>query len=108
MRRLMIATAALALMAAPAFASTLTEVTTHGMVITLGGMDIPVTFTADGKLSVMDGQDTGTWRIDGDKLCTVTVAQPTETCIAYPADKKSGDTFELHAPDGTPVQIKIR
>ena len=50
---------------------------------------------------------TGTWRIDGDKLCTTSSADPNETCIAYPKDKKSGDTFELQGPQGS-VQIKIR
>jgi len=107
MRRLMIATAALAVMAAPALASTLTEVTTHGIILKIGDMDIPVTYTPDGKLSVMDGQVTGTWRIDGDKLCTSTTAEPEESCYVYPKDKKSGDTFVLDTPNGA-VQIKIR
>ena len=107
MRRLIVAAAAAALMATPALASTLTEVTTHGIILTLGDMDIPVTYTPDGKLSAMDGAVTGTWRIDGDKLCTSSTADPNETCFAYPKDKKSGDTFILDTPNGS-VQIKIR
>lgn len=107
MRRLMIATAALALMASPVFASTLTEVVAHGIVLTIGDMDIPVTYTPDGKFSAMDGAITGTWKIDGDKMCTSSNADPNETCVAYPLDKKSGDTFTLESPQGS-VQIKIR
>jgi hypothetical protein len=114
MRKLIIAAAGAAAFAlaavggaAPAFAETLKEVTTHGIILTLGDMDIPVTYTPDGKFSAMDGAVTGTWRIDGEKLCTSSTADPTETCVAYPKDKKSGDTFMLDTPNGS-VQIKIR
>jgi len=94
-------------LATPAAADTLTEVTTHGIILTVGDMDIPVTYTPDGKLSAMDGQVTGTWRIDGDKLCTSSNVDPNETCVAYPKDKKSGDSFTIESPNGS-VQIKIR
>jgi hypothetical protein len=107
MRKLMIATAALALLATPVMASTLTEIISHGIILTLGDMDIPVTYTPDGKFTAMDGAVTGAWRIDGDKLCTSSSADPNETCVAYPKDKKSGDTFMLESPQGS-VQIKIR
>lgn len=106
MRKLLIGLAALAL-GSPAAASTLTEVTTHGIILTVGDMDIPVAYTTDGKFTAMDGQVTGTWRIDGDKLCTISTADPNESCIAYPMDKKSGDLFTLDTPVGA-VQIKIR
>ena len=110
MRNLILAAAALGAAtaaAAPALAETLKEVTTHGIVLTLGDMDIPVTYTPDGKFTAMDGAVTGTWRIDGDKLCTSSTADPNETCVAYPKDKKSGDTFMLETPNGS-VQVKIR
>ena len=107
MRRLLIATAALALTAAPAFASTLTEVVSHGIILTIGDMDIPVTYTPDGKFTAAGGQVTGAWRIDGDKLCTTSNFDPTEQCVAYPKDKKSGDSFELSSPQGS-VTIKIK
>ena len=107
MRKLILAAAAAALMATPALASTLTEVTSHGIILTLGDMDIPVTYTPDGKFTAMDGAVTGTWKIDGDKLCTSSTADPNESCIAYPKDKKSGDTFMLETPNGS-VQVKIR
>ena len=93
--------------AAPAAADTLKEVTTHGIILIIGDMQIPVDYTPDGKFTAMDGQVTGAWRIDGDKLCTSSNFDPNETCVAYPKDKKSGDKFELEGPQGA-AQIKIR
>ena len=106
MRRLMIAAALLAV-STPAFADTLQEVTTHGMILSVQGTDIDVAFTPDGKFTAFGGQITGTWRIDGDKLCTISSADPMESCTAYPAGKKSGDSFELTAPTGT-ATVKIK
>ena len=90
----------------PALAGTLEEVTSHGIVITIGDMDIQVTYTPDHKFTAAEGQVTGTWRIDGDKLCTTSNVDPTESCYAYPKDKKSGDSFTLDTPQGS-VPIKI-
>lgn len=104
--RLLIAAAVLAL-AAPAAAGTLQEVTTKGIVLSVQGMDIDVTYTPDGKFTAMDGQVTGEWRIDGDKLCTKSNFDPNEQCIEYPKDKKSGDSFDLTGPQGT-ATIKIK
>lgn len=93
-------------LAAPAFAQTTTvqEVTTRGMIMDAGGMKFDVTYKPDGSLSVsMDGADvglTGSWRIDGDKLCTKSNYNPDEECVAYPAGKKSGDTFEVTGTQG--------
>jgi len=110
MRTLLAATAALALaapalsgqaLAQPAEPNTLQEVTTHGIVLSVQGTDIDVTYTPDGKFTAMDGQVTGTWRIDGDKLCTTSNFQPDEECVAYPKGKKSGDSFDLTGPQGT-------
>jgi hypothetical protein len=108
MRTLLIAAAAgLTLMASVAAADTLQEVTTNGIVLTVQGMDIDVTYTPDGKFTAMDGQVTGTWRIEGDKLCTTSNFEPQESCVAYPKDKKSGDSFDVTGPAGTAtVRIK--
>ncbi|RYG30150.1 MAG: hypothetical protein EON93_15375, partial [Burkholderiales bacterium] len=68
-----IACLALVALAAPAFAqpsSTLQALTTKGMVMEAGGMEIEVTYKPDGTFTAMDDQVTGKWRIDGDKLCT--------------------------------------
>jgi hypothetical protein len=95
------------IVATPALADTLSEVTGHGIVLTIADMDIDVTYTPDHKFTAMDGQVTGAWRIDGDKLCTSSNVDPNETCIAYPKDKKSGDKFVLETPNGG-VQIRIK
>jgi hypothetical protein len=106
MRSLSLAVAFAAL-ASPTFAGTLEEVTTKGMVISLEGMEIDVKYTPDGKFTALDGQVTGTWRIDGDKLCTTSNFEPTEQCVAYPKDKKSGDSFEVTGPQGS-AMVKIK
>lgn len=90
-----------------AHADTLQEVTTKGIILSAQGMDIDVTYTPDGKFTAMDGQVTGAWRIDGEKLCTSSNFEPAETCVAYPKDKKSGDSFDLTSPQGT-ATIKIK
>lgn len=107
MRTLLIAAGLAALVATPALADTLQEVTTHGMIITIGDMQIPVDFTPDGKLTVAGGAATGKWRIDGDKLCTTIDANPTENCVPYPSGKKSGDSFEVTGPQGA-ATVKIK
>ncbi len=93
-----------ALLAAPALAQTATtlqELTTKGMVMDAGGMQIEVTYTPDGKFTAMDGAVTGAWRIDGEKLCTTSNFVPQEECVVYPAGKKSGDSFEVTGSQGT-------
>ena len=106
MRRLLIAIGLMAL-ATPAAAGTVDEMVKHGVSLVLGDMEIDVTYTADGKFTAADGQVTGTWKMDGDKMCTTSNFDPNETCIALPADKKSGDSFELTSPQGS-VTMKIK
>ena len=104
-----IACLAVAAFAAPAFAqqsTTLKELTTKGMVMTAGGMDIPVTYKPDGTFTAMEGQVTGRWRIEGEKLCTSSNFAPVDECVTYPAGKKSGDSFEVTGAAGT-ATIKI-
>jgi hypothetical protein len=105
-----IACLTLAALAAPAFAqqsSTLQELTTKGMVMEAGGMQIEVTYKPDGTFTAMDDQVTGKWRIDGDKLCTSSNFSPAEECVAYPTGKKSGDSFEVTGAQGT-ATIRIK
>lgn len=86
---------AIAIQAAPDNADTLKAVITHGIVMSLYGMKIPVTYTPDGKFTAQPpgAPVMGDWRIEGEKLCTRTPDSPTETCAVYPAGKGSGDTF---------------
>lgn len=108
--RKLVAIAAIAAFAAPAFAqqpTTLQEVTTKGIVLQVQGMDIDVTYKPDGTFTALDGQVTGKWRIDGEKLCTTSNMSPAEECTAYPAGKKSGDSFDVTGSQGT-ATIKIK
>lgn len=102
MRLILSAATALAL-CGTAFAeeqSTLDYVTTKGVVMKVGGMEIDVTYTPDGKFTAFDGQVTGTWKRDGEKLCSTNSMDPAEVCITYPAGKKPGDSFEMDSPTG--------
>lgn len=103
-----LAAIALAASGAPAFAGTLQEVTTRGIVLTIQGVDIDIAYTPDGKFTGFGGQLTGSWRIEGDSLCTTSPIEPQESCTVYPADKKSGDAFDLPAPDGAYVSVRIK
>jgi hypothetical protein len=105
--RLLLLAAGLLALGTPALAETLQEVTTHGMIIMLGDRQINVDYTPDGKLSVNGGAATGTWRIDGDALCTITNGAP-ETCVDYPKGKKSGDSFQVTGQQGVSVTVKIK
>ena len=101
MRKILIC-AALAAFAAPAFADTLKEVTTKGIVIRRRRLRRSTsTYKPDGKFTATDGQVTGKWRIDGEKLCTTSNMAPQEECVAYPKDKKSGDSFDVTGAGGT-------
>lgn len=108
MKTLVLATAAM-LLAAPVFAQgsdTLKEVTTRGIVLSAGGIDVNVTYRPDGTFTAMDGQVTGRWRVDGARLCTTSNFAPAEECVAYPAGKKSGDSFQVQGGQG-PATIRI-
>ena len=88
-------------------ADTYKAVIANGVAIVAPEMEIDVSFTSDGKFSALKGMSTGTWRIDGEKLCSKPNETLIETCAVYPAGKKSGDTFEVKAL-GSNVTIRIR
>jgi hypothetical protein len=116
MKRILIITGVVLALAAPAIAqqmSTLQYVTTKGTVIKADmqgtALELPMTYKADGTYATnaMGQAVTGKWRIDGDKLCTVSEMNPTETCVAYPADKKPGDEFKITNPMLGEVSVTI-
>lgn len=107
MRSFVLAFVASAALAAPALADTIKEMTGHGVVLSVAGQNIDVDYTPDGKFSAAGGQVTGTWRVDGEKLCSSSNVDPTERCVGFPKDKKSGDSFELTTEQGT-VTIRIK
>ena len=113
MRKLIIASALAGALAAPAFAdhhegTTLTAVTTHGVVLSMQGMEIPINYAEDGTFSgeAMGTPFEGTWRIDGANLCTTSDFQPDESCTEYPEGKGAGDEFTISGDAGE-VTIKI-
>lgn len=116
MKRTLILAGAIIALAAPAFAqdaTTLQNVTTKGTVIKADmqgtALELPMTYSADGnyKTNAMGQEVTGKWRIDGDKLCTTSSMNPTETCVAYPAGKKPGDEFKVTNPNLGEVTVTI-
>ncbi|MEZ5937781.1 MAG: hypothetical protein R3C52_06125 [Hyphomonadaceae bacterium] len=108
MRILLVAASAAAVVAAPAFADTLTNVTTKGVIMSIQGMEIPVNYAEDGTFSgvAMDMPFSGTWAIKDGQLCTTSDFQPDERCVAYPEDKNPGDSFEIESEMG-PITVKI-
>jgi len=90
----------------PANADTYKAMIEHGIVLILPDLEIDVQFAPDGTFTALGGMGKGTWKITGDQLCTVDGQTQVETCQAYPAGKKSGDTFNLDTPQGSvPVRI---
>ena len=83
--------------------TTLEWVSTKSVIMKVAGMDIPVTYTPDGKVSAMDGAVQGTWKIVGETMCSKTNMDPNETCILYPSGKKPGDEFPIMSPQGEVV-----
>jgi hypothetical protein len=114
-RKLILAGAMLAF-AAPALAqepTTLQHVTTKGTVVKANmqgtELELPMTYKADGTYttSAMGQTVSGKWRIDGDKLCTLSDMNPTESCVVYPAGKKPGDEFKVTNPMLGELTVKI-
>lgn len=106
MKRLMIA-AALIFAAAPAFADTLKEVTTKGVTVSVQGTAMDINFTPDGNFASADGTIAGTWKADGPKLCLTIPGMVENQCTEYPANKKSGDSFDIVSDMG-PMTVTIR
>lgn len=106
MRKVLILGGATAALATPAMAedkTTIDYVLEKGIVMQAMGMDIPITYSDDGTYvaSVAGmGDFPGSWRRDGDSLCTENDMQP-ETCNEYPAGKGPGDSFEMTSEMGT-------
>ncbi len=116
MKRTLIIAGAMLVLGAPALAqepTTLQHVTTKGTVIKADmqgqALELPMKYNADGTYETNAmGQDIkGKWRIYGDKLCTLSDMNPSETCVAYPAGKKPGDEFKVTHPMLGEITVKI-
>lgn len=108
--------AAVALAAAPALAQTapsdtLVVVLEKGATLNVIGMGMTgdVAYKADGTFSGFDGQYEGTYKIDGNKLCSTSAAVGEDnTCVEYPDGKKSGDKFKINHPSIGEIEVTIK
>lgn len=116
MTRTLIIAGAMLAVGAPALAqepTTLQHVTTKGTLVKADmqgtPLELPMTYKADGTYttSAMGQTISGKWRIDGDKLCTLSDMNPTESCVVYPAGKKPGDEFKVTNPMLGELTVKI-
>jgi hypothetical protein len=87
---------------------TLQAITTKGMVLTVSGFDIDMSFSADNRFTGMEGALTGKWRADGKLLCTTGDSDGVESCIEFPLGKKSGDAFPVTNSQGMPFDVRIK
>lgn len=102
-------------LAAPAFAEdndTLKHVIAHGTVVqaNMQGQDLELnmSYKADGSYTAsVAGQEVdGTWKVDGDKLCTT--SQMGQSCVTYPAGKAPGDSFKVTHPTFGEITVTIK
>jgi phosphate-selective porin len=108
--KLKLALLAAAMIAAPAFAQapatdTVKAVVEKGVSIEIGGFAGTVDYKADGTFSGFDGMFSGTYKVDGNKICSE--SDLGSSCAEYPDGKKSGDSFELPSEMG-PMKVTIR
>ncbi len=112
--RILIGAIALGL-AAPAFAEdndTLKHVIANGSVVQANmqgqEFDLDMTYKADGSYtaSVMGQEVGGTWKVDGDNLCTE--SQMGSSCVTYPSGKVPGDSFKVDHPALGAITVTIK
>lgn len=102
-----------AMIAAPAFAQTaapasdtVKAMVDKGVVMKVMDFEGEVTYTADGKFSGFDGMFSGTYTVDGSKMCTT--SDMGSSCMSYPDGKKPGDTFTVEMDQVGEVAITIK
>lgn len=108
--------AAVALAAAPALAQTapsdtLTIALEKGVTLNVIGMGMTgdVAYKPDGTFSGFDGQYEGTYKVDGNKLCSTSAAVGEDnTCVEYPDGKKSGDKFKIMHPAIGDIEVTLK
>jgi hypothetical protein len=106
---------AIALAATPALAQTapndtLSVILAKGVTLNVATMGITgdVTYKADGTFSGFDGQYEGTYKVDGNKLCTTAPAVGEDNaCVEYPDGKASGDKFKVKHPSDQIGELEV-
>jgi len=102
-----------ALVAAPALAQTpappndtIKAMIAKGVTMSVMGFQGDMNYTPDGKYSGFDGMATGTYTVDGAKMCTT--SDMGTACVTYPNGKKSGDKFTVTFEAIGDVEITIK
>ncbi len=85
---------------------TVTVMLEKGAVWTIMGFEGEIIYTPDGKWTGFEGQASGTYKVDGAKVCTT--SDMGEACAVYPDGKKSGDTFVIELEGLGSVDVKIK
>ncbi len=111
--KLKLALLAATLIATPAFAQgpapgndTVLLVIEKGVMMNVMGTEGEMEFKADGTWSGFGGAASGTYKVDGDKICTT--SDLGEGCASYPAGKKSGEQFTITLGELGEVPVTIR
>lgn len=99
------------LLAAPALAQapasdTIKAMIDKGITMSVMGFQGDMNYTKDGKFSGFDGMATGTYTVDGSKMCTT--SDMGTMCVTYPDGKKSGDKFTVNFDPIGDVEITIK
>lgn len=100
-----IAAPALAQTAAPP-SDTIKAILEKGVTMTVMGYSGEIEYKADGTYSGFDGQATGTYTVDGTKMCST--SDMGTGCAEYPVGKKPGDAFKIAIEGIGEVEIAIR
>lgn len=73
------------------------------------GMKGDITYNADGTFVGLDGNYSGTYKVDGSKLCSTAPAVGEDNnCVEYPAGMKSGDKFKFTHPLAGEIEVTFK
>lgn len=120
MKRILMGVAALALSTTLAIAADDPMASRYGNTVVAKGADGKEVgrsyYNSDGTLTrkTADGKETkNTWKLENGKVCiTQTDPAPPATmapvCLAFPGEKKVGDSWDVTLPDGTKVTATLQ
>jgi hypothetical protein len=70
------------------------------------GVAFTVEFSPDGTYKTSHGSS-GTWKVDGDKLCTIRASDNVSSCGVFPTGKKRGDAWATKDASRRNVTVTI-
>ena len=107
---LAVAVAAIALVAAPAFADGTTDAYNANTVVATGanGAVLKFLFNADGSYTMKAGDQAvpGRWAVEGAQFC-LTPQGGEKSCSAHAANRKIGDTWSVTGGDGVQYSVTL-